>query len=179
MAYWNTRGLRGNELEEWINRTNALYRQKGMGLVQKIPTPIKPIQIDKEKGVISLAYFEQKSTVDYIGLIQGIPICFDAKETTRTALPLANIHPHQVEFMEDFISQGGEAFFIVFFKKYDTYFLFPFEDLKLFYEKAKEGGRKSIPYEAFDQRYTIAVEGGLYLNYIKTLNTYMLNQREK
>jgi recombination protein U len=176
MAFWNTRGLRGNELEEWINRTNELYLQKGLGLIQKIPTPIKPIRIDKEQGVISLAYFEQKSTVDYIGIVQGVAICFDAKETTKTALPLSNIHQHQIVFMENFIKQGGEAFFIVYFKKHDTYFLTPFEHIKVFYDQALQGGRKSIPYEAFDKNYTIAVEGGLYLNYIQTLAQYLQTQ---
>lgn len=77
-----------------------------MALIQKVPTPIKPINIDKGKGVITLAYFDQKSTVDYIGVAQGVPLCFDAKETTKESLPLANIHLHQITFMEDFVKQG-------------------------------------------------------------------------
>ncbi len=39
MAYWQTRGLRGSTLEELINYTNEKYRDKGLGLIQKIPTP--------------------------------------------------------------------------------------------------------------------------------------------
>ena len=80
MGTWNSRGLRGSALEELINRTNEQYREKGLALIQKIPTPITPIKIDKEKRHITLAYFDQKSTVDYIGAVQGIPVCFDAKE---------------------------------------------------------------------------------------------------
>ena len=80
MGTWNTRGLRGSGLEEWINMTNDMYRNKKLALIQKIPTPIKPIEIDKATRHITLAYFDQKSTVDYIGTVQGIPICFDAKE---------------------------------------------------------------------------------------------------
>ena len=57
MPTWNSRGLRGSTLEELINHTNELYREKGLGLVQKIPTPITPVKIDKENGNISLAYF--------------------------------------------------------------------------------------------------------------------------
>ena len=64
MGYWNTRGLRGDELEEQINVTNHLYQDKNLAVVQKVPTPIKPIKIDQEKRTITLAYFEQKSTVD-------------------------------------------------------------------------------------------------------------------
>ena len=49
MGTWNSRGLRGSALEELINRTNEQYREKGLALIQKIPTPITPIKIDKEK----------------------------------------------------------------------------------------------------------------------------------
>ena len=80
MPSWNSRGLRGSMLEEALNMTNEQYRKEHLALVQKIPTPITPINIDKEHRHITLAYFEQKSTVDYIGNVQGVPICFDAKE---------------------------------------------------------------------------------------------------
>ena len=80
MTTWNSRGLRGAGLEELINRTNEKYLEKGLALIQKIPTPITPINIDQTSRHITLAYFDKKSTVDYIGAVQGIPVCFDAKE---------------------------------------------------------------------------------------------------
>ncbi|MEG0320022.1 MAG: Holliday junction resolvase RecU [Niameybacter sp.] len=159
MGYWNTRGLRGSVLEETINVTNEKYRELHLAMIQKIPTPIKPITIDKAKGVITLAYFDQKSTVDYIGVAQGTSICFDAKETTKEALPLANVHLHQIEFMEDFERQGGESFLIVYFKKYDRYFLLTLGVLKHHYQISAGGGRKSISYSAFDPEYEIFIEG--------------------
>lgn len=70
MATWNSRGLRGSTLEDMINNTNEYYRQKNLALVQKIPTPITPIKIDKDSSQITLAYFEKDSTVDYIGVVQ-------------------------------------------------------------------------------------------------------------
>lgn len=173
MGYWNTRGLRGSVLEETINITNDLYLSKNMGLIQKIPTPIKPITIDQVKRVITLAYFDQKSTVDYIGIVQGVSICFDAKETTKENLPLANVHDHQIDFMEAFEGQGGIAFLIVYFKKYESYYFFPYRELKKHYDIAKNGGRKSIPIKAFDPQYQIHIEGGMYLNYIRTLQKYL------
>ena len=48
MGTWKTRGLRGSTLEELINRTNEKYLEGGLALIQKIPTPITPINIDKE-----------------------------------------------------------------------------------------------------------------------------------
>lgn len=173
MAYWNSRGLRGDELEVQINRTNDLYSEKGLAVVQKIPTPIKPIRIDSENRTITLAYFEKKSTVDYMGVVQGIAVCFDAKETTKNFLPMSNIHAHQVAFMKDFSKQGGIAFLIVYFRKYDEYYFLPISTLAPFYEEARNGGRKSIPYEKFDKKYQIPIEEGLYLHYLKALEQYM------
>ena len=79
-------------------------------MIEKIPTPIKPVELDKKKHNISRAYFEKKSSVDYIGVAQGIPICFDAKETRQKSLPLKNIHEHQINFMESFEKQQGISF---------------------------------------------------------------------
>ena len=112
MSTWNSRGLRGSTLEDMINRTNERYLESGLALIQKIPTPITPINIDKNTRHITLAYFDQKSTVDYIGAVQGIPVCFDAKECAVDRFALQNIHEHQVKFMENFEKQGGMSSFI-------------------------------------------------------------------
>ena len=104
MATWNSRGLRGSALEDMVNRTNERYREKGLALIQKIPTPITPVKMDKEHRQITLAYFEQRSTVDYIGAVQGIPVCFDAKECVADTFPLHNVHEHQMKFMGEYES---------------------------------------------------------------------------
>ena len=57
MAHWNSRGLRGSSFEEIINFTNERYRQSGLALFQKIPTPITPVRMDEETRTITLAYF--------------------------------------------------------------------------------------------------------------------------
>ena len=115
MPTWNSRGLRGSTLEDLLNRTNEKYLEHGLALIQKIPTPITPINIDKDTRHITLAYFDQKSTVDYIGVVQGIPVCFDAKECHTDTFPLANIHEHQIHFMEQFEKQDGIAFILISF----------------------------------------------------------------
>lgn len=50
MGTWNSRGLRGSALEELINRTNEQYREKGLALIQKIPTPITADQDRQRKA---------------------------------------------------------------------------------------------------------------------------------
>ena len=59
MATWNSRGLRGSALEELINFTNDTYLKNHLALIQKIPTPITPMKIDRETRHITLAYFDK------------------------------------------------------------------------------------------------------------------------
>ena len=155
MATWNSRGLRGSTLEDLINRTNEQYREKKLALIQKIPTPITPIDIDKESRHITLAYFDQKSTVDYIGAVQGIPVCFDAKETRSDTFSLQNVHEHQVSFMRQFEEQNGIAFLLIFYSGRDEFYYMPFRDVERAWERAQNGGRKSIPFDELDTSFRI------------------------
>ena len=141
MATWNSRGLRGSTLEDMINRTNEKYADAGLALIQKVPTPITPIKMDKEHRQITLAYFEQKSTVDYIGAVQGLPVCFDAKECATDTFSLQNIHEHQVEFMKRFEKQGGIAFFLIYYTHKDIMYYLSLDILLFLWERGKGGGR--------------------------------------
>ena len=71
MATWNTRGLRGSTLEDLVNRTNEQYAEKKLALIQKIPTPITPVRMDKENRHITLAYFEQIISAPYRGFLSA------------------------------------------------------------------------------------------------------------
>ena len=63
--------------------------------------------MDEQTRTITLAYFEKQSTVDYIGVAQGIPIAFDAKGNGRKKPALQNIHAHQDGFYGEFRRQRG------------------------------------------------------------------------
>ena len=170
MATWNSRGLRGSTLEELINRTNERYSEMGLALIQKIPTPITPVKIDKEHRHITLAYFDKISTVDYIGAVQGIPVCFDAKECSADTFPLQNIHEHQYEFMKDFEEQGGISFIILYFTARDEKYYIPFKDIRKFVERAQSGGLKNFKYSEIDMTYRIKQKGGALVHYLEQLN---------
>lgn len=167
MSTWGSRGLRGSTLEEMVNRTNEKYREKGLALIQKVPTPITPINIDKESRHITLAYFDQKSTVDYIGAVQGIPVCFDAKECAVETFSLQNIHEHQVTFMKDFEKQDGVAFFLIYFTKIDRFYYLRLDELLLFWERAKAGGRKSFRVDELNPDYWIPFKKGVLVPYLE------------
>ncbi len=246
MGTWNSRGLRGSTLEDLINRSNDCYREKGLALIQKIPTPITPIEIDKtsrhitlayfdqkstvdyigavqgipvcfdakecatdnfplqnihehqvafmkdferQQGIaflilyfshrneiyymtsrhITLAYFDQKSTVDYIGAVQGIPVCFDAKECSVTTFPLQNLHPHQVRFMQEFEKQGGIAFLILYYTGLDEIYYMPFQDVSRFWKRMEDGGRKSFTYEEVDKSWQIRSHRDILVHYLEQI----------
>lgn len=167
MGTWKTRGLRGSTLEELINHTNESYREKRLALIQKIPTPITPIQIEKESRHITLAYFEQKSTVDYIGVVQSIPVCFDAKECRARTFPLQNIHPHQVRFMKEFEEQGGIAFILLYFTGEDEMYYVPFDQVYKFWTRMEQGGRKSFTYDEVDKSWRIRAHRDMLVHYLE------------
>ncbi|MEE1102368.1 MAG: Holliday junction resolvase RecU [Agathobacter sp.] len=169
MATWNSRGLRGSTLEDLLNRTNEKYRENGLALIQKIPTPITPIKIDKESRHITLAYFDQKSTVDYIGAVQGIPVCFDAKECNTDTFPLANIHEHQLEFMNQFEKQDGIAFILIYYTHRDEFYYLRFETLKKFWDRAVNGGRKSFRLEELEENFFLPKINGILVPYLNML----------
>lgn len=176
MGTWSSRGLRGSTLEDMINMTNEHYRQQKLALIQKIPTPITPVEIDQSTRHITLAYFEKQSTVDYIGAVQGIPVCFDAKECSVKTFPIMNIHEHQVKFMEDFEKQGGISFILLFFSSLNETYYIPFKDIKFFYERSLNGGRKSFTYDEIDKNYKINSTSGAVVHYLEGIKRDLQNR---
>lgn len=167
MATWNSRGLRGSTLEEFINRTCEQYREKRLALIQKVPTPITPVRIDRESRHITLAYFDQKSTVDYIGVVQGIPVCFDAKECSTDNFPLQNIHAHQVAFMGDFEEQEGIAFLILYFSHRDEIYYMPYREMACFWERGQNGGVKHFKYSELSPKHFLKKSGNVLVPFLE------------
>ncbi len=166
MPSWNSRGLRGSALEESVNLTNEKYRSMHLALIQKIPTPITPVQIDDKSRHITLAYFDQKSTVDYIGAVQGLPVCFDAKECQIDTFSLRNIHEHQVEFMREFEEQGGIAFFLIKYTKRDILYYLRLSEALVYWERMENGGRKSIRFDELSEEWKFKEKQGFFIPYL-------------
>ena len=178
MATWNSRGLRGSTLEDMINRTNEKYAENGLALIQKIPTPITPVKMDKDTRHITLAYFDQKSTVDYIGAVQGIPVCFDPKECAVDTFSLQNIHEHQIDFMKNFEKQGGIAFILIFYTHKNLLYYLTFEKLYEFWKRATEGGRKSFRFDELDDTYILPKKSGVLVPYLDMLSQDLESREE-
>lgn len=156
---------RGANLESLIEFTNKKYNDDGLCRVDKIATPVKVLELSG--GVITKGYFEKKSTVDFVGIVQGVFVAFDAKETALKSLPLKNIHPHQVDFMNDVDAQGGLAFLIVHFTHFDDYFLVPLKILNRYYQNS---AASCIPHSAMHECIEIELSPDGTLRYIDALN---------
>jgi len=177
MSTWGSRGLRGSQFEQLINLTNEKYRELRLGLIQKIPTPITPVEIDDNRH-ITLAYFDRRSTVDYIGAVQGYPVCFDAKECKANSFALSNVHEHQFKFMKDFEEQRGIAFLLIYFTKADKIYYMRFSELEKFYNRAKNAGPKSVKIDELEERYFIGPRFGVQVHYLEGINMD-LNEMER
>ena len=73
--------------------------------------------------------------MDYIGAVQGIPVCFDAKECNADTFPLQNIHEHQVEFMKNFEKQDGVAFLLIYFSRRNELYYMRCAEMERFWER--------------------------------------------
>lgn len=165
-TYSRSHANRGAVLERLIDMTNTQYRNKGVADIRKIPTPVQIT--GNNKGRIS-GFVTKGEWVDYVGVHSGKTIVSDAKETSiRTSFPLDNISEHQFQLLSSWHEQGSLAFLLVRFTKHDEVYLLPFKMLASYWKDARNGGRKSIPYQEFVLNCDlIKSENGYVLHYLK------------
>ena len=151
-------GNRGMDFEEDINSSNLYYRDKGLCLITKRPTPINVTKVDYTHGaIITNAYFETQSTTDYNGVYKGRYIDFEAKSThSKTSFTLNNIPLQQIEHLERVLLHGGIAFFLINWKVLGKTYLVPAADIITFY---RERPRASIPYSWMKEKGHLVKEG--------------------
>ena len=132
--------------------------------------------MDKSSSLITQAYFEKDSTVDYIGVVQGVPVCFDAKECTVDTFSMQNIHEHQYQFMKEFEEQQGISFLILFFTMRNELYYMPFRELKRYVDRIKEGHPKNFKYEELDKQNFIRAKGGILVHYLEPLSRDLMSR---
>lgn len=134
----------GKAFEEQVERSNKMYERRGQALIIKAHTEVRVKRSGKE---LVGAKFGEKAPVDFIGIVNGVAVAFDAKSTQETTkFPHANIAQHQIEFMRKFQMQGGRAFLLVHFAKhFETYLL----DFYTLTQQMKVSKYKYVPYEFF------------------------------
>lgn len=71
--------------------------------------------------------------------------------------------------MGKFEKQGGVAFFLIYYTHKDVLYYLPYEMLKFFWDRAKEGGRKSFRYEELNPAYALPKKHGILVPYLEAL----------
>ncbi len=72
--------------------------------------------------------------------------------------------------MGQFEKQGGVAFFLIYFSHKDIFYYLPFEIFKYFWDRAKDGGRKSFLYGELNPEYILPKKQGIFVPYLDILN---------
>lgn len=159
---------RGMDLEKLINDANNFYLNNNIAVIYKKPTPITISKVDYSKGnpEVTKGLFNQKSTLDYVGLYKGKYLDFDAKKTlNKTSFPLSNIHYHQIKHIERIINNQGIAFLII--EMNNKVYILKGETLLDF---IKNDQRKSIPYSYIEKNgYLINFKYNPILDYIEVV----------
>lgn len=173
-------GKRGMSLEDDVNESNAYYVAREIASIHKKPTPVQIVRVDypaRSAAVIKEAYFRQPYTTDYNGVFAGKYIDFEAKETkNKTSFPLANFHEHQIEHMKLVLKQKGIAFTLIRFTTWQETYLLDGKHLIDYWEKAKQGKRKSIPYDDIKKIGHLIPEGYQpRLDYLKVVKDVYMN----
>lgn len=105
---------KGGALEEFIENLAAQLRLSGQGLLLK-------------QNVLWVNYggkvFPRKGApVDFLGVVKGVPIALECKETVSDRIQLTESHFSEKEkaFLLDFEKVGGKAFLVFAFWKYNA-----------------------------------------------------------
>ena len=112
-------------------------------------------------------------------MVQGIPVCFDAKECAQDTFALQNIHAHQVAFMERFERQRGVAFFLIYYSHRDRFYYLPYAHLRYFWDRAQEGGRKSFRMDELNPEYFLPKKNGVFVPYLDVLQKDLDDRTEE
>lgn len=109
---WGSQAAVGAAFEQLIIMANELYRRKGHGVIQKIPTEWIPIR--DRTGKIRTAKVDKKAAVDFIGVYQGWAVAFDAKHTNNDRrMAWSRLEPHQEDFLRRFSEANGKGFVLI------------------------------------------------------------------
>ena len=68
--------------------------------------------------------------------------------------------------MEAFEKQGGISFFIIYFSARNELYYMTFQEMKMFWERAQKGGRKSFRYEELNSNFFMQLKNGFMVPYL-------------
>lgn len=171
----NTFSNRGMGFEMILDRTNEMYDQKGIAIINKRPTPVKVIS---KRGNRVSGFFQSPSTVDYDGVYNGRPVVFEAKSVKHlTRFDFKNLHQHQYDYLEKCHQAGAIAFLLVEFTSQHKTYLLTFEALRPYWsESQRVNGKKSMNIVDFDIHAYEVEQGEVPVDYLRVVNEIWFNK---
>lgn len=121
---------RGKNLESAVKKLFESYESRGIHCQQNHPEQLHDGTLVKRHGF------------DFQIFYMGTFYAFDAKECALSSWPLDKAKPHQVKALLDVFSNGGEAFFLVYFTKTKKLVRY---DVKTIQEALINGDKKISP----------------------------------
>lgn len=169
---------RGMRFEEAINQSNAYYLNRQAAVIHKKPTPVQIVKVDyprRSAAVIKEAYFREASTTDYNGVYRGYYLDFEAKETqNKTSFPFKNFHEHQIQHMENCLTQQGVCFVLLWSSSLQRCFFLTSSNLITEWHQQKTTGKKSLPL-AYIEKNGIEIIPGIAprIPYLKAVDQFL------
>ena len=125
-----TQANRGKILESAVRKLFESYESRGIHCQKNHPEQLHDGTLVKRHGFDFQIFYNQKF------------YAFDAKECALSAWPLDKAKPHQVKSLLDVASNGGDAFFLVYFTKSKELVKF---DVKKIQSAIINGDKKIFP----------------------------------
>lgn len=121
---------KGGTLEEFVENLAVQLRLSGQGVLLK-------------QNVLWINYggrvFPKKGApVDFLGVVKGIPVALECKETASSRIQLSESHfpEKEKDFLADFEKAGGKAFLIFAFWRSNSIYLVSYKNFVRFAKKS-------------------------------------------
>jgi recombination protein U len=110
--------------EEIINRTGLYYLEKNIGILEKRQIPICILNKTNDKITGKLL---SKSSVDYFCFLNNRYSEFEVKQTSNDYFSITQLLAHQMNYLKKMKNIKINTFLIIYFSKYDTFYIANFE----------------------------------------------------
>ena len=135
---------RGMGLEKMIALFGARYMASGKAYLIKHEPPVKHIKSLKFGQFVAVR--QAKGQPDYMILVNGRAILFDAKEFGGSRFPFSSLHRHQFDALMSFERNGGYSALFLRATDHNGYFVLPLSAFKLQFmdwDRCRQVGEKS------------------------------------
>lgn len=115
-------------------------------LIGKVPTEMKLVRGVGGRIVKAFAVAKENTDfVDFCGVYNGKPICFELKSTeNKTSFPFGNIKNSQIDFLNKWVECGGIGYYLIRFAVHSKVFMISAMDM---HHIINNIGRKSVKYD--------------------------------